>query len=153
MMAPQREKLANIVSFINDGTACVVFLPFANELTERQKKRIDAARVIRFFVHLEIDEPLPPRFAGPSALNAYSVKSLGWAVGRSTYVHSEILPDLPPVSAPQILIKALLEADALAGTEVHRGVVTIVAPRPFTGCQDAICRPSPTPPHNHGAAR
>jgi hypothetical protein len=145
------ENSKNIVAFEN-GTACVVFLPFANELTERQKKRIDAARIIRFFVY-GCDNPLtPPGFLPTGTLDDYSAKSLGWGVGLSTYVHSEILPHLPPSDARQTLIKALLDADALAGTEDHRGVVTIVAVRPFTGCEDAICRPSATPPLEHEAA-
>jgi hypothetical protein len=146
------EKPKNSISFEN-GTACVVFLPFASELTERQKKRIDAARIIRFFVYGCDDPPSPPGVLPTGTLKDYSAKSLGWAVSRSTYVHSEILPDLPPANAPQTLIKALLNADAKAGTEVHRGVVTIVAARPFTGCDDAICRPSATPPCKHEAAR
>jgi hypothetical protein len=145
------DKPKNIVSF-KDGTACVVFFPAAIEISEHEKKRIDAARVIRFFVYLD-NALMPPSFAGPTALDAYSVESLGWAIRHSTYIHSEILPDLPPANAPQTLIKALLNADAKAGTEVHRGVVTMVAARPFTGCDDAIWRPSATPPCKHEAAR
>jgi hypothetical protein len=138
-MAPQLEKPKNIVSFKN-GTACVVFLPFATELTEHEKKRIDAARVIRFFVYGCDDPPTPTGISPTGTLDDYSAESLGWAVSRSTYVHSEVLPELPPVEVPQALIKALLEADARAGTDDHRGAVTIVAARPFTGCDDAICR-------------
>jgi len=143
MIAPPA-KPRNIVSFKN-GTACVVFLPFATELTQHEKKRIDAARVLRFFVFGCEYPPTPTGISPSGTLDDYPAKSLGWAVSRSTYVHSEILPDLPPASAPQTLIKALLDADALAGTEDHRGVVTIVAPRPFTGCDEAIYRPSATP--------
>ena len=42
---------ANVVSFLDDGTACVVLFPYTPELTESEWKAIDAAHRVRFFVY------------------------------------------------------------------------------------------------------
>jgi hypothetical protein len=136
------DKPENIVSFLENGMACVVFFPGARELTEDERKRIDAARVIRFFIYGFSDAPVPPGFSGTATLEDYSVESLGWAIRRSTYIHSKILQDWPPLGAPQALINALLDVDAKAGTDDHRCVVTVVADHQFVGHDDVLYRPA-----------
>jgi hypothetical protein len=154
MSRPMRssKRAKNIIAFQN-GTACVVFFPFARELTEPERKRIDAARVIRFFVYASSEAPIPTGFSSTGTFDDYAVESLGWGIRRSTYIHSEILRDLPPMDAPQVLIDALLDLDAKARTEDHRCVVTIVADRPFAGHGGAMYRPSAPQPIENEVAR
>jgi hypothetical protein len=146
-------KRENIIALCRNGTACVVFFPHARELTQPERDRIDAARRIRFFVYASSEAPIPPGFSSTGTLDDYAVESLGWGIRRSTYVHSEILRDLPPMDAPQGLIDALLDIDAKARTEDHRCVVTIVADRPFAGHGEAMYRPSAPQPIENEVAR
>jgi hypothetical protein len=139
------EKPANIISFLKDGTACVIFFPYAPDLTEPEMKRIDAARRIRFFVYGG-DAPVPPGASGIGTWEDYPVDSVKWAIDRSTYISPETLDCRQPRGTPQALVKALMNMAANACSDDHRSAVLAVTDLPFSGDNGALCRPTPSPP-------
>jgi hypothetical protein len=131
----------NIISFQN-GTAFVVIFPFAPELTEPQKKKIDAARRVRFFVYGCSDTPMPSEALGLGSLEAYPVDSLRWAISRSTYITPEILDCRHLREAPKALIAVLINLAAHACSDEHRCAVLVLTERRFRGDDRALYRPS-----------
>ncbi len=135
------KKPKNIISFLKNGTACVVLFPYARELTQPEWDRIDAARRIRFFVYGCSDAPVPPGLSGIGKLEDYPLASLGFAIDRSTFICPEILPVQQPMRSRQGLVDALLDLDASGSNKDHRGVVTFVTDRSFIGDDWALQRP------------
>ena len=133
------EKPENIISFLKDGTACVVFFPFAPELTESEKKRIDAAPRMRFFVYGCSDAPMPPGVSGWKIEN-YPTKSVRWSIDRSTYMSSGVLPVPLSVVTPEALLGALMDLAAKAGNDDHPCVLMCVVDHPFVGDDVAMYR-------------
>jgi hypothetical protein len=139
----------NIVSFLEDGTACVVLFPYAPELTERERERIDEANAVRFFVYGCSDAPAPAGHSGQGKPQDYPMKSLGWAIDRSTYIASEVLDGRQPRDTPQALIKALMDLAAGACSDDHRCAVLLATDRRFRrrllwrNCVDAPDHRSP----------
>jgi hypothetical protein len=131
----------NVVSFLENGTACVIFFPYAPELTEW--RRIDAARRIRFFVYACSDAQVPPaqtRRRGKFD-DYYPVASVRSAVNRSTYMCSELLPVRQ--RSNQGLVKALMNLAAKACGDDHRCALLGVTDRPSLVDDYALCRPHP----------
>jgi hypothetical protein len=137
------EKPENIISFLQDGTACVVFLPFACELNESEKKRIDAARLLRFFVYGCPDAPVPQGVSGLGRFENYPIESLRWAINRpaTTCITPEILDSQRPRDTPQALIGALMDLAADTCGNEHRSAVLFVTDRSFAGDDRALYRP------------
>src|SRR5712671_6688454 len=136
------KKPTNIVSFRRNGTACVVFFPYAPELTEAEWERIDAARRIRFWVYACSDAPVPPGQSGVEKFeDCYPLTNLAFGVDRSTYMCSEILPVRQPTRSRKELVDALLYIDASGSNDDHRGVVTFVTDRSFVGDDREFYRP------------
>jgi hypothetical protein len=143
----------NIISFKND-TACVVFFPFAPELTESEKKMIDTAPLARFFVYGCSDAPVPRGVSGIGKLEDYPIESLKWAIGRraTTYISPEILDRQQPRDTPQALTKALMGLAAATCSDEHRSAVLFVTDRSFNGDDRALYRPGPSTPGNESSA-
>jgi hypothetical protein len=136
------KKPTNIVSFRRNGTACVVFFPYAPELTEAEWERIDAARRIRFFVYACLDAPVPPGHSGVGKFEDFYPTSLRSAINISTCMRSGILPVRQPMRSRQDLVDALLDLDDANGShEDDRGVVTFVTDRSFVGDDREFYRP------------
>jgi hypothetical protein len=134
------KKPVNLITFLEDGTAYVVLLPYAAGLTGPERQRIDAARRVRFFVYGCRDAPVPAGASGIGTLEDYSADSLRWAIDQSTHICAKILHIPQPTGTPQALVRALLKLDARAGNDDHRGVVMFVADRPFAGSHEALYR-------------
>jgi hypothetical protein len=140
------DKPKNIVSFLKNGTACVVFFPYARELTEYEKKRIGSARAIRFFVDGSSAISGPSEATGFGTIEAYPIEtypieSLRWAISKATYMCTQILDCRQLREIPSALVNALLELDAKMGNDDHRCVVSAVVARPFVGDDLAVYRP------------
>ena len=120
----------NLIAFCRNRTACVVFLPYAPELTESEWEKIDAARRIRFFLYACSDAPVPPGQSGGGGKfeDYYPVASVRSAVDRSTYLCSEILPLRQ--RSRQGLVKALMNLAAKACSDDHRCAALAVTDRP-----------------------
>jgi hypothetical protein len=132
----------NVVSLLAEGTACVIFYPYAPELTEAEWERIDAARRVRFFVYACPDAQVPPgQTAGGKFEDCYPAASVRSAVDRSTYMCSENLPVRQ--RSRHGLVKALMDLAAKACSNDHRCVVLAVTDRPFVGDDRALYRPTP----------
>lgn len=131
----------NLIAFIKNGTACVVVFPYAPELTEPEKKSIDAARRVRVFVYGCRDAPVPAGHSGPSKPQDFPMESVQWAIARATYLSSEILHVQQPRATPESLLDALLDLDSKADNDDHRCVVTFVADHAFEGDDVALYRP------------
>jgi hypothetical protein len=145
-MASPHSKPQNIVTFLKDGTACVVLFPYAPKLTAADRKRIDAAQRIRFFVYARSDAPVPPAAARATKFeDHYSIENLHFALDRSTYLGASLLPldgvegsaVLQASSAPGTLVISLMAL--CAGDDHHRSTITVVTDRHFDDA--AICRP------------
>lgn len=133
---------ANVVSFLENETACVVLFPYAPDITESQWEKIDAARRIRFFLYACSDAPVPPGVSGIGTPEDYPMESVRWAISRSTCIRSVILNARQPRDTSQALVDSLLELDAKAGkNDDERCVVTYVADRPFVGDDEVLTRP------------
>lgn len=111
---------ANVVSFLETGTACVIIFPYTAELTEFEWRRIDAARRIRFFIYACSDAQVPPGQIGRRGKfeDYYPVASVRSAVNRSTYMCSKLLPVRR--RSHQGLVKALMNLAARACSDDHR---------------------------------
>jgi hypothetical protein len=147
-------KPENIVSY-KKGTAYVVFLPHAPELTEPEKKRIDTAPRARFFVYGCPDAPVPQGVSGLGTLEDYPVESLQWAISRpaTTYITPEILDSQRPRDTPQALLSALMDLAADTCSNEHRSAVIFVTDRSFAGDDRALYRPSAPLPGDRAAGR
>src|SRR5258705_6048845 len=84
---------SNVVSFLENGTACVVFFPYARELIKSEWERIDAARRIRFFLYACPDAPMPPGQSGGGGRfgDYYPGVNVRSAIDRTTYMFIGIL--------------------------------------------------------------
>ncbi|MGY4428457.1 hypothetical protein ACVWWO_000934 [Bradyrhizobium sp. F1.13.1] len=133
----------NVVSFFENGTACVIFFPYAAELTEAEWKRIDAAPRIRFFLYACSDAQVPPGQSGRYGEfeDYYPVASVRSAVNRSTYMCSEILPARQRSRAG--LVKALMNLAAKACSDDHSCAVLAVTDRQSLVDDYAVYRPHP----------
>ncbi|MCS3929604.1 hypothetical protein M2175_004635 [Bradyrhizobium elkanii] len=134
----------NIISFLENGTACVMFFPYAPELTESEWKRIDAAPRIRFFMYACSDAQVPPGQSGGGRKfeDYYPVASVRSAVDRSTYMSSEILPVRE--RSREGLIEALMNLAVRACSDDHRCAVLTVTDHLSLVDDYAVYRPSPT---------
>jgi hypothetical protein len=141
-----RTQPKNVVTFLKDGTACVVLFPYAPKLTAADRKRIDAARRVRFFVYARSDAPVPPTATdiGKTFEDHYAMENIRFAIDKSTFLGCSLPMGsvegsavLQASSTPATLIRALMDLDA--GTDGHRRTVTIVADRHFDDV--AIGRP------------
>jgi hypothetical protein len=132
---------SNVVSFLENGTACVIFYPYTPELTESEWEKIDAARRIRFFLYACSDAPVPPGQSGGGGKfeDYYPVASLRSAIDRSTYMCSEILPVRQ--RSRQGLVKALMDLAAKACSDDHRCALLGVTDRPSLVDDRALYRP------------
>jgi hypothetical protein len=139
----KRENPENIIS-IKNGTAFVIIIifPCAPGLTELQKKRIDAAQRVRFFVYGCSD--MPPGASGVGSFEQYPVDSLRWAISRSTYIAPETIDCRHLREAPKSLIALLMAVAADACSDEHRSAVLILVDRSFNGDDFALCRPPPS---------
>lgn len=133
---------ANVVSFLENGTACVIFFPFALELSESEWEKIDAARRIRFFAYACSDAQVPPGLTGGGGKfeDYYPVASVRSAVNRSTYMCSELLPIRQ--RSHQGLVKALMNLAARACSDDHRCALLAVTDRRSLVDDYAVYRPS-----------
>ncbi|KJC37501.1 hypothetical protein UB31_35380 [Bradyrhizobium sp. LTSP849] len=134
---------ANVVSFLENGAACVIFFPYAPELTEYEWEKIDAARRVRFFLYACSDAQVPPGGSGVggSFEDYYPVTSVRSAVNRSTYMRAEILP--VQKRSRQGLIEALMSLAAKVCGDDHRCALLGVTDRPSLVDDYALCRPHP----------
>lgn len=132
----------NVVSFLENGTACVIFFPYAPELTESEWERIDAARRIRFFAYACSDAQVPPGLTGRRGKfeDYYPIASMRSAVNRSTYMCSGLLPVRR--RSRQGLVKALMNLAAKACSDDHRCALLGVTDRPSFVDDYAVYRPS-----------
>lgn len=133
------EKPQNLIAFCRNGTACVVFFPYAPELTKAEWDKIDAARRIRFFVYASSHAPVPPRQSSVGKFEDYPVASVQSAIDRSTYMCSEILP--VQNRSRQGLVKALMNLAAKACSDDHRCALLAVTDRPSFVDDYAAYRP------------
>jgi hypothetical protein len=147
------EKPQNLIASCSNGTACVIFFPYAPELTEAEWEKIDAASRIRFFLYACPDAPVPPGQSGGDGRfeDYYSVASVRSAIDRSTYICTEILP--VQKRSRQGLVKALMDLAAKACSDDHRCAVLVVTDRNFSGDNSALTRPPSRPtPHDWAVA-
>jgi hypothetical protein len=133
----------NVVSLLENGTACVIVFPYTPEFTEAEWEKIDAAHRIRVFLYACSDAPLPSGQTGSGGKleDYYPVASVRSAIDRSTYICSEILPARQ--RSRQDLIKALMNLAAKACSDDHRCALLCVTDRSFVGDDCALYRPSP----------
>jgi hypothetical protein len=138
-------KPKNTLSFLKDGTACVVFFPFTAELTQSEKTKIDAASRKRFFVYTCSDTPIPPGHPRIGIFEKlYPIDSIRWAVGRSTYMSSLVTKASNVMSAPGYLLSSLMDLDAKSGNDDHNSALFFVTDRAFVGDDVALCRTKST---------
>jgi hypothetical protein len=133
----------NVVSFFENGTACVIFFPYAAELTEAEWKRIDAAPRIRFFLYACSDAQVPPAQPGGGGNfeDYYPAASVRSAIKRSTYMCSELLPLRQ--RSHRGLVKALMNLAAKACSDDHSCAVLAVTDRLSLVDDYAVYRPHP----------
>ncbi|GLR91308.1 hypothetical protein [Bradyrhizobium iriomotense] len=144
------EKPANRITFLEDGTACLLVLPFARECTDDEQRTFETAPRARIFLYACGDAPVPEGVSRPSSIYDLPRTTLSWAVRKATFIAPGIVPENSEnteADLADVLLQILEQTPE--GTD-HRFHVTLIVDDPAELGQ-YLSRTRPNPP-NRGIA-